>query len=602
MRFRTLLILSALALALGAYIVLVDQGLTGTDEKERTQAQLFRIHADDLDWIRISSAKGTLVFKKTEQRWRIVNPVEAEVDFVVFHQILNQLEFGSETGSVDAEMFTSPAHMAEQLRKFGLEPPEITVEFRAAETNGLLMIGRQAAQTQNAYARTSRDSKAPVRLVSMITREAFDVGLNDARSKVVIDRPPEAIRRVMVRASQQGSPEAREGELIADDKGEWSLIKPVSARANRKRSDLWVRQLTRLLAAGFAPEDIPQATPAAIGLGRYQMTVNPGMPGEITVAIGEPAKEKPGYVYARRLDNPAVFYLNENEVQKLLTGFEDLRERRLLAVEPSQLRRIRMQRESATDVFDAERTELDWRVRPGDLRGNPTAIFDLAHVLTSASVSSFAKDAASDLAPFGLAKPSARVNMEFDSKPGDPSGPPEKAAIEFGNLTKNGTEVYVRTTGAPFVVTVPRGIFDLLPADALALRHLQAMQANPDTVTELEVAADGSVTKLFRDANGVFTTDFPGMAVDSVRAQAQVAVLARLHGRRWLGPARPEYGFDKPKRKFQLRGPDTIPAIVVGAELPTGGRAAIIEGTDLAFEISPEDYQMISQRPLVPSP
>jgi hypothetical protein len=104
----------------------------------------------------------------------------------------------------------------------------------------------------------------------------------------------------------------------------------------------------------------------------------------------------------------------------------------------------------------------------------------------------------------------------------------------------------------------------------------------------------GPSVKLVRSQGGTWSAEnAKDRMVDSTKADTQAALFCQLQAKTWLGPVLPAYGLSKPVLTIAVEGsPSGV--LHIGAPLPDGSHAALIEGSPVAFAISDGDYGVLN--------
>ncbi|MBV9127551.1 MAG: DUF4340 domain-containing protein, partial [Verrucomicrobia bacterium] len=415
--------------------------------------------------------------------------------------------------------------------------------------------------------------------------------------------------------------------------------------------------LADLKIDSFLP-DARAADPAALGLAEprgtltFSTTENP--PRVVEVQLGkavEPEKDNapapaaspsttplpsrvtaPNTVYARIAGRPSVVTLPKTVEDYLNLKPAELRDRQLLRIANADLvNRIRItpaagpeltltrakSPEETGDPAGAEggKPEKPWNLRVAganaDAPANGAEAERLLTRLPAQTVKDFVADTASDLAKYGLDKPTLRVaflshSSENTAEAG--AGEVPLSTLVFGKV--EGDLVYARLEEEPFIVSVDKAILDTVPTDPIAWQPLpifkfdpkelrtatQTVPGRPETAFERTPESAPLAWKLAgNNAAGAGT-------LDVVKAQSLVNTLARLRATRWVGPEKPEYKLaaDTPEGvatiTFQTdpKPPANAAAgggkLFIGQRSPDGMWYARVEGKPGVFLLSEPDH------------
>lgn len=103
------------------------------DLRDKTVVKFTR---DKVDTIEVVGAERTLRFRKTEDQWRLAEPVDARADFGAVEGVIGRLGSGQMKSLVEAE--------AADLAKYGLDKPEFTVTLGGGGTKAAIAFGKKA--------------------------------------------------------------------------------------------------------------------------------------------------------------------------------------------------------------------------------------------------------------------------------------------------------------------------------------------------------------------------------------------------------------------------------------------------------------------------
>lgn len=596
LRIRSTYLYLAVALGLFCYIYFIDVKIKSTDESTRSQGLLYSFNADDINWLQVTNASGTVLLEKKEGHWKITKPVQALPENGVVQQILSELEFVRSQRTMDYS--TLPGAKDETIKQWNLNPPVVRVEFRTAKEDYLLQIGRNVALTQNVYARASDKTNAPVYIINSAIKSIMDKGLTDLRSRSVLDFDYKEIAQCSVREFTNASLISRDVEADFDkDKNLWSLKKPIVARADKSRVEAWMRQLQDLRVSQFVSDDNTNLSTYGLSSPAAQITVEkPGGGEDLSLLIGTVSADKPNEVYAKRLKNNSVFTLNKESVDKLIAGLSDSRDKKLLAINVPDVNRIIIE-QKGKPTLSLTKQNGNWLL---DGEAGAVAesgkVLDMLNYLAALQAVQFVKDSATDLHSYGLDKPASKVTLQYSTgKDGKDSA---SVDILLGKVDKQ--PVFAMTSAEPFIYSLPATAFDIFPKDMLSWRSLQVIQVEEDKLKQVEISGKDipSVT-LVRD-NGGYKSAIAGQKLDATNAGTIINVASNLRAVQWLGKPIAAYALDKPIMRVVVAG-DSTSTVRVGAILLSGARAAQIEGQPYVFELGLPAFNALTLNPIAAS-
>lgn len=587
-RIRSTYLYLAVALGLFCYIYFIDFKFKSTTEIARTAGNLYDFRADEITHLEITSAGATTVLDKQGDRWKIVKPVQAFPEEGVVHQILGELEFIRSERII--RYASLPGVKEETIKQWNLNPPVVRVAFSSPKASHVLLVGRNVALTETVYARASEKTDAPIYIIRAATKNIVARSLSDIRSRAVFDFDSLQVERAAVREFTSGSQVARDVEIVKKE-NQWSLQKPLVARADKSAVAKWLKQVQDLRIMQFVSDESSNLSSYGLSSPLAQITIQRGGDAEDhSLIVGTVVPDKPEEVYAKRLRSNSVFTLNKEAVGKLLFGLPECRDKKLVSIAPDSVTALTIAQKG--HELGAEKKEGLWMLQgEGDLRADPGRVVDFINRMVLLQSTQFVKDAATDLKPYGLDKPQVKVTLRYLK-----GKEKEETSVDllFGKI--DAKQIYAMTSTEPFIYAVPSGALDTLPKDPMLWRDTQVLRMEPDKVKEVTITGhDGVSTTIVRESKDSYKTKTDGFTVDAIRAEAQVSILCKLRATQWLSKPLPVYALDKPSMQIVLTTADGKIVMRVGAPLMSGGRAAQVEGQLFAFEMSLADYSALEQ-------
>ena len=638
--FRSTLFLSVVVLGLLAYFFLVDRHQKGTAERESEQSILFGHSAADADSLKITGGDGAVVLDKKDGAWKIRQPIAAEADSQAVNAVLSALE------SLEARRIIQLSQIpnsGDTLQQWGLSPGNVRVEFSGADFTDTLLIGRKTALSDLVYARALRgpgqDGDAPVALIPADSGDAIGKKLSDLRSRALLKGDLAKVSQLGLSIAPGAGTATAAVEYEVDRQGgdEWKFQKPLAAAADGKKVTAWLQSLGRLRVKQFISDDDSNLSTYGLSSPVSQFWVQSeaakgakDSKGPDTLLIGLPVPNTPGEVYAKRLADNAIVTVSAAEVDKLLHDLPDVRDRHVLAFNPDEVTALRIdaahplgpEAKGGSGTVAVQKQEQDkaegWTFDPatvppvsGSADGGQIKAF--LGALKDLQAAEIVSDTTSDLKPYGLDHPT--VTLLLTLKKGDPNG---TVSLLVGRIEKASPAVaaaavppgtapaaapaapsarfYAKNSQEPFIYAVDASFLDKLPKDAWVWLDPAVTTAPPGGIKSVTVTPQTGAPFTVTRSDAGFGTDRTGVAVDPAQANAEFSLLGNLRALRWLGPAEAADELAKPQWRIKASG-DLAFALVIGAELPEGGRAVQIVGQPFAFVLSDADVAALVTAP-----
>jgi hypothetical protein len=229
---------------------------TTFDFRDKT---LVKFERDKVDALDISAGGKTMALAKDGGDWKMSKPVQTKADFGSVEGLVGRLQtVQMKSIAVDN---ASPA----DLKKYGLDKPEATVNVGLGSAKATLLFGGKAADN-TVYARDA--SKPSVVTVESALLDDVKKGADDYRRKDVFQfRPFNATHIEITRNGQTVALERTKGQgENAPDK--WKRVTPAGGDLDKEKSDNLLGKLSNIRVASFVD------SAAKTGLDKPAMTVS----------------------------------------------------------------------------------------------------------------------------------------------------------------------------------------------------------------------------------------------------------------------------------------------------------------------------------------
>jgi hypothetical protein len=238
---------------------------------------------------------------------------------------------------------------------YGLDRPRARVSILAGGVIRELVFGADVPLGNLVFARVSGD-----RDVLAVTRDVLDALPKQVGAWQAAAVMPETIlaaKRIEIK--QPGG----FVQLVIKD-GTWRLQQPRSAKASDAVVEKFLEELQRLRVESFGPA-VADIDLVAYGLAidDYPLQVTVWAEGEgpgVSLMLGKPVQESPGFVYGRVSDMANLCRLTQSAAQLLSVKAEDVRDRRLCPVNPATIAAIQIQ--DAERRLELEHGNDGWRI------------------------------------------------------------------------------------------------------------------------------------------------------------------------------------------------------------------------------------------------
>jgi hypothetical protein len=276
------------------------------------------------------------------------------------------------------------------------------------------------------------------------------------------------------------------------------MTAPLDALADRGRVDALVSSLQNLATT---PDSIPiTGSLAKFGLEpagrRIRLYRKDGKQPLATLEVGAKVQDRQ---YVRSAETGLIDVIDAKLLGNLNAPASEWREHTLLDVFPFDVQSITVQRSDSKWEFD--RTETGWRIAepfraPGDEKKVDGMLADLTGIQVADGSRGFVADDVRDFAPYGLDKPSMRIQLATRSADA-------AVAVDVGEAVPDEPgRVYARREDQDDVVEVDARSLAALGTDASAYRSAKVVDLEPAELQFLRVAAVGIEHELAKGDDG----------------------------------------------------------------------------------------------------
>ena len=219
---------------------------------------LWKFDREKVDNIDVTAGGKPLVMTKGTGDWKLTRPVEARADFGTVEGLIGRLQ-SAQMKSIVTEN-AAPA----DLKKYGLEKPDVTVNVSAGSAKATLLIGGKA-EDNTIYVRDA--SRPTVMTVESALVDELKKGGDEYRRKDIFEFRAFNASRVEI---------TRNGQTVAFEKSKgqgenapdvWKRVAPTPGDVDKDKIDSLISRLANMRATSFVASD------AKTGLDKPAMSV-----------------------------------------------------------------------------------------------------------------------------------------------------------------------------------------------------------------------------------------------------------------------------------------------------------------------------------------
>jgi hypothetical protein len=355
MKWRNLLIWLIVLAVLGGFVYFYEfKGEAKREQAKEKAERLFDVKDQDVSSLTLERGGERTEIARRDGKWMITAPLSAPADQSAVSDMVRDLSTANSLRSISD---------AQNLSEYGLQPARLRLQFKTRQgASYALELGEKDYSESNVYAKIP--SRPGVVLIPAFVFSSVDKTLFQLRDRELIEIPAEKVTQVEF--------ESKGLHFLAQKSGtDWKLIRPIQTRGDSRGFSSFLGQVSNSEVAEFI--DHPEADLKKYGLEPAIETLtitteDGGKTSQRKLWLGSKTGDR---VYARVEDRPALFQIAATAAEKMRPEIFKLRDKRIVAMELSDLQRVSIQTESATYEFERGKSkEAQWKVvQPKSLAG-----------------------------------------------------------------------------------------------------------------------------------------------------------------------------------------------------------------------------------------
>jgi Domain of unknown function (DUF4340) len=219
---------------------------------------VLKVERDKIDSIAMTTANQTLKIAKDGGDWRLKAPVEVKADYGTVEGLVGRLQT-ARMKSIAAEDAS-----AADLKKFGFDKPQATVDLNAGSAKATLLVGGKADET-SLYARDA--SKTMVVTVESSLLDEIKKGPDDYRRKDLFEFRPYNANHIEITRNGQTVVFDRVKSATEGKPDTWHRAGPNAGDVDKEKFDAFLGRISNMRAEKFV------ASAAGTGLDKPALTV-----------------------------------------------------------------------------------------------------------------------------------------------------------------------------------------------------------------------------------------------------------------------------------------------------------------------------------------
>jgi hypothetical protein len=445
-RKKSLVTLGSLLAVAAATGLFAYYGVFKKQEAEKAAKEKKETLFADLDKTKIKelkvTAKGetTVLTRKQPEGWEIVSPLAAEAEKNVVDSLVDRLAELKSKATIEEK--------SQNIAKYGLDKPSIEIVAKV-EGGGELRLRAGAENSFDDTIYVAVGDSSDVLLSEGGLKWSLEKNTFDLRDKRLLRFEEAAAKELEVRVGKSRY-------SLSKQSGKWQLASPMADRADESTVNRILGALGNLRAVKIAADHPSPAEEAKHGLAppRLEATLTLDGGTQLKLQAGEAEEGGTKKFYARGKEATFIAEVPESVFTDLDVKVIDLRDKTVLAFEREKVQGIRFELSGETVAVEKVKPPPDggtgdeWKVTaPAPGEAKKWKMGSLLWTLSGLKGKSFADEAGTDLAKYGLDKPARTIALIGENGA-------DLGAILFGK--SEGDIFYVKSTASPRVLEVEK--------------------------------------------------------------------------------------------------------------------------------------------------
>ncbi len=443
MRLRTTFILAGALLGLAALVFVLNQRLPNSEDKwhqvERLASDRAKIHE-----LQILNGDVRIVFSGKGDSWFMIKPVRDRADNGRIEQVLRAVE------SLHLEAALNDLGRGNRkrnaLKDFGLLKPRLTLELKAGKLRRTIEFGNDSALPGQSYARLEGDSVVvaiPSELKTLISNS-----VDYFRDHRLIPFGSDEVDDLSL-SSPNGAID------IQRSQGSWEVRRPIKARA----SDRAVGQILHtLVVTSILSFQSPNRPGGSVNESSDRRIAIRAGGSQVDLEFGTPESAQSNQIPVKISDRPSPVRVESALTRLLEIKPNDLRDRKIVRLNPDLIDRITIERPGEPKLV-LQRHENHWRINPFGWAVDSNRVNSLIRSLNEQDVNAFVSDTATDLARYGLDRPSWHITFSsYASENTAESNAGEEPLVTLLLGRSEAGDTFARIAEEPYIFAVSQTI------------------------------------------------------------------------------------------------------------------------------------------------
>jgi len=219
---------------------------------------VLKVERDKIDAVDLAAGSQTLKIAKDGADWRLKSPVDVKADYGTVEGLIGRFQ------TARMKAITTENASAADLKKYGFDKPQASVDLHAGSSKATLLIGGKADDT-SVYARDA--SKPMVVTVESSLLDEIKKGPDDYRRKDLFEFRPYNANHIEITHNGQTAVFDRVKSATEGKPDTWHRASPNAGDVDKDKFDAFLGRISNMRAEKFVP------SAAGTGLDKPALTV-----------------------------------------------------------------------------------------------------------------------------------------------------------------------------------------------------------------------------------------------------------------------------------------------------------------------------------------
>ncbi len=563
MNTKTTMIMAVMAAVVAVYLFFVEKPWEKplpVETPKTTAKALFEPKPKDIDRVEMVDKGNKLVFKKENNAWMMLEPMQAPAAEFEVNAIVDKVGDIKYMKEYPKDDKNRPKEAVA-----GLDKPVTVKLFKGEKPEVEILVGGPLPTGKGSYVRLAGSDKILETQAEL--KDVFGKRVESYRDKRVVKFEPKDAKRVKVEGLQNFE--------LAQSNNEWVVESPTRGRGDKARIDRIVNALSTLNAQDWKDDKVIKA----YGFDRPSLKITVETVKEI------PAKAKPGdpdtkpadtqpsieskttvllvggaadaATFFAKLDSaPWVFSIPEHTFKELSPQLSELRDKQIAKIDAANITKIEAETPGGSMTLTRQ-DRGEWHFADGTV-ADSAAVQDLLKAVQVRATEFVGPN--DPMLGFDWSKPRAKVTFTQRDL--------VQVTLLVGQGSTSGKMVYVRTAAEDSVAVVREDEVAQLLAPPAAYRDRNVMTFFRDNATRLEVTRSGSEPVVLAKKVNKWLLEQPvAGAADADSVRNVLADLSSLRAKRVVSTG-------EDQAKYGLNAPGVILAVTIETPPPATRPAA----------------------------